>query len=295
MLEDDAPNPVTSAYDELLNNPRDEGPTEEQIESMSAEQLQQVIEGSAQAGKESTARALKIAVETREIGVATAETMQQQTAQLERMQDDLEVVHDHLDKAEGTIEKMTTNKLVRMLRFNKGKGRTADKKKTSRKEEEEREELRAKGLESVDIRELQRRNNEGTMTMEELQRNQLLGSGSSTSKPPPADESDDQSSGSKNRLRLFGGRKKSDGEKRVGTREIKEDYSGYSGNVASVLRQQDDDLDKIGDVVGDLNRMAVAMNNELDYQNGLIDDVKATSAETSKRTKDNSRRIAKIK
>lgn len=293
MLEDDTPNPVTSAYDQLLNNRRDDGPTDEQIDNMSADQLQQVIEGSAQAGKESTARALKIAVETREIGVSTAETMQQQTAQLERMQDDLEVVHDHLDKAEGTIEKLTTNKLVRMLKFNKGKGRTADKKKISRKEEEEREELRAKGLESIDIREMQRRNNEGTMTMEELQRNELLG-GTSTSKAPVA-QSDDQPSESKNRLRLFGGRKKSDGEKRVATRDIKEDYSEYSDNVASVLRQQDDDLDKISDVVGDLNRMAVAMNTELDYQSKLIDDVKETAAETSRRTKDNSRRINKIK
>lgn len=76
----------------------------ESLDGMSAQQLEALAVGSAQAGKESTARALRMANETREIGVNTATAMHNQTAQLEKMSEDIEVVHDYLDKSERMLQ-----------------------------------------------------------------------------------------------------------------------------------------------------------------------------------------------
>lgn len=76
--------------------------TGQEFENMTTEQLEKLAISTAQAGKESTARALRIATEAREIGTTTAQTMQQQTEQLENMSDQIEVVHDYLDKSERT-------------------------------------------------------------------------------------------------------------------------------------------------------------------------------------------------
>ncbi len=80
-------------------------PAAEEMDNMTEEQLEQLIQESADAGKESTGRALQIATDTREVGASTAAKMQQQTAQLDRMIEEIEVVHDYLDKSEKTIEK----------------------------------------------------------------------------------------------------------------------------------------------------------------------------------------------
>lgn len=76
------------------------GDDSEDLDKMTTQQLRQLAIGSAQAGKDSTARALKIANEAREIGVNTAETLQGQTEHLEKLGDEFEVVHDYLDKSE---------------------------------------------------------------------------------------------------------------------------------------------------------------------------------------------------
>lgn len=72
----------------------------EALDQMSAQQLEALALGSANAGKDATSRALRMATEAREIGVNTATTMQNQTQQLEKMSEDIEVVHDYLDKSE---------------------------------------------------------------------------------------------------------------------------------------------------------------------------------------------------
>lgn len=70
------------------------------FDQMSTQQLEALALGSAQAGKEATSRALRTAQEAREIGVNTAGAMKKQTEQLEKMSEDIEVVHDYLDKSE---------------------------------------------------------------------------------------------------------------------------------------------------------------------------------------------------
>lgn len=72
----------------------------EALDQMSAQQLEALALTSANAGKDSTTRALRMANEAREIGVNTAATMHKQTQQLEKMSEDIEVVHDYLDKSE---------------------------------------------------------------------------------------------------------------------------------------------------------------------------------------------------
>lgn len=72
------------------------------LENMTTQQLEKLAIDTAQSGKDATSRTLRMAIEAREIGANTAATMQQQTAQLEKLSEDIEVVHDYLDKSERT-------------------------------------------------------------------------------------------------------------------------------------------------------------------------------------------------
>lgn len=177
---------------------------------------------------------------------------------------------------------MRTNKFVRMFQPNKSTGKGLDKHKASRKEEVAREELREKGLDAIDIKGMQ--NHEGVVSMNEIQREQLLNGGTGTG----------NSNESGNRFRIFGG-KKTEGTERVDAQDIREDYSQYSQGVRGVLKKQDEDLDEISNVLGDMKVMANAMNNELAYQGEKIEEVQNFTEETSQRTKKNARNIAKIK
>lgn len=254
---------------------------QDDLQNMTTEQLEKLAISTAQAGKESTTRALRTAMEAREIATTTAQTMQQQTEQLENMSEQIEVVHDYLDKSERTIEKLNKPKLVRMFQRKKPAGKGLDKVKVSRKENEQREELRTKGLDSIDVKKLQTSVDGKSVQMQDLQREQLL-------------EEDAGSSTTTGRLAWLG-KKSREPAPRVQTRDIQDDYSQYSSGVADVLRQQDDDLDAIGDAIADMKAMGTAMNNELDYQNTLVTDVQERSSVTAQRTKANARKIARIK
>lgn len=171
---------------------------------------------------------------------------------------------------------MTKSKLARMFQRKKPVGKGLEKVKGTRKEQEARQELRNKGLESLDVKSMQ--SSDGTVKMHDLQREELLDA--------PA------ASGSK--LGWLG-KKNRDPTPRLETRAIQEDYSAYSSGVAQVLKQQDEDLDQIGDALSDMKAMATAMNNELEYQGELIEEVQTFSTETSRRTKENAKKIARIK
>lgn len=80
----------------------------------------------------------------------------------------------------------------------------------------------------------------------------------------------------------------------IATKDINEDYSEYSADVAQVLRGQDDDLDLISDALTDMKHIAVAMNHELGYQAHLIEQVQDYTVQTAKRTKANAAKIALI-
>lgn len=171
---------------------------------------------------------------------------------------------------------MRKPKLVRLFQRKKTGGRGLSQVKVQ--DVNEREELRRKGIESIDVRAMQSTN------------------------VVSLDEMDDES----NRIELISGATKS-GKRgwkfqmkkpvavKIDTRNISEDYSEYSGTVAQTLRQQDDDLDLIGDALTDMKAMANAMGNELDYQNELICEVQDFTTETSRRTKENARKIETIK
>lgn len=101
VLDDNA---TVDPREELgLSGPRPSEPTPDDIDHMTSQQLEQLAIGTAQSGKDATARALRMATEAREIGANTAVTMQQQTNQLEKLSEDIEVVHDYLDKSESTF------------------------------------------------------------------------------------------------------------------------------------------------------------------------------------------------
>lgn len=161
-----------------------------------------------------------------------------------------------------------------MFHRKKPAGKSLEKLKAGRKELETREELRSKGLDALDVQAMQKQGESGTLL----------------SSHQPANSSDM----SEARRGLFGKKNKNTSAP-VETRKIEEDYSGYSDDVANVLRQQDEDLDQIGDVLSDMRVMANAMNNELEYQDKLLHEVQDFSNETSRRAKDNARKIAKLK
>lgn len=175
---------------------------------------------------------------------------------------------------------MTKPKLARMFQRKKMTGKGLDKVKVSRKEQEAREGIRQKGLESIDVAGMKDSN--GQLTMDDLEgddRDKLFDGETIT-----ATSSRRGWKGKKNKEVVT-----------VETRQIKEDYSQYSDGVASVMTKQDDDLDQISDALKDMQSLAGAMNSELDYQDKLINEVQDFTAETSRRTKDNARRINKIK
>lgn len=77
--------------------------SEDCLGHLSAAQIRQLALQSACAGKESTQKTLKIVHEIREVGTSTANTLQKQTAQLENVETDCEVVKNYLEKSEGKL------------------------------------------------------------------------------------------------------------------------------------------------------------------------------------------------
>jgi methyl-accepting chemotaxis protein len=265
-------------FDDLgLSDARRDDLTEGDIEQMTASELEALALSQAQAGHESTGRALKMALETREIGVATATTMKAQTEQLERMGENIEEVHDYLDKSERIIDKMSKPKIVRMFQRKKPTGKGLDKVRAGKKENAEREQYKARGLGAVDLDGMGGGDGDGDGDGggDDGGREELL-SVTGVSK--------------KGRL----GRSKAVAPPQS-ARGVREDYSQYTPGVASVMRKQDEDLDQVSDALGDLKALADGMNSELEYQGRLIEEVQDFTDETSRRTKDHARRVNQIK
>jgi Snare region anchored in the vesicle membrane C-terminus len=104
------------------------------VEQMTSNELQALALSEAQVGHESTSRARRMALETRELGVATATTMKSQTEQLERMGNKIEEVHDNLDKSERLIDKMSNPKIARMFQRKKTTGKGLHQVRAGKKE-----------------------------------------------------------------------------------------------------------------------------------------------------------------
>jgi hypothetical protein len=247
---------------------------DQELEHMSAAELEALALASAQTGSQGTQRALAMALETREIGVNTAHTMKQQTEQLERLGDEIEVVHDYLDKSDRVIDKMTKPKIVRMFQKTKKDGKGLDKMRGSKKEQAEREALKARGLSTVDTDGMgsERGDSAGVSTdrdeLFEVQGVKKNGRRAKDSSSPTMSQT---------------------------SRAIEEDYSQYSTGVATAMRKQDQDLDQISDALADMKSLANGMNAELSYQEKLITEIQDFTEETSRRTKDHARRVNQIK
>lgn len=269
MLDEEA-----DARRDLLAGATAAGAQQQQVQQQSLAQLEAAALAEAQSGKDSTRRALKLATEARETGVATAQSLSAQTKQLEGMAGEIEVVHDYLDKSERIIDKMSKPKIARMFQRKKPTGKGLDKVKAGRKELAARGDLRDTGVDGIDIDGIA----SGATSREreearELERNELL-------------EASEKKRG------LFG-KGKHKGNSSV--REIEEDYSHYSEGVANVMKEQDKDLDQIGDALSDMKSLANAMNNELKLQDELIDEVQEFTSATRKRTQANAKKVQQIK
>lgn len=174
---------------------------------------------------------------------------------------------------------MTKPKLVRMFQKKKATGKGLDKVKRSGKDIEAREQMRKNGIDAVNLDNMT--GSQEKLTMDDLDDDPI-------DEATPASES---ASGWRSRR----GRKAKEPVAPKDARSIREDYSQYSEGVAGVMRKQDEDLDQISDALSDMRALAGAMNNELDYQDKLINEVQDFTVETSVRTKENARRINKIK
>jgi Snare region anchored in the vesicle membrane C-terminus len=281
-LDGDAGGSSKNDYQDLglgAGRPRGYG-DDEGLAQMSADQLEALALSSAQTGSEGTARALAMALETREIGVSTAQTMKQQTEQLERLGDEIEVVHAYLDKSDRVITKMSKPKIVRMFQLPKKDGKGLDKMKGSKKDQAERDALKARGLGVIDV--------------DGMSRNPLADGHdddfAATSVTDPRDELFEVQDVRKN-----GKRSKSSSTAAKPSHSIQDDYSHYSTGVATAMRKQDQDLDQISGALTDMKTLADGMNAELTYQDKLITEIQDFTDETSRRTKDNTRRVKLIK
>lgn len=244
------------------------------IDMLSKRQLENAALSTVNEGKEATGRALRLALEARDIGANTATQMKGQTEQLEKMADDIEVVHDCLDKSEHIIDKMSKPKILRLFQKKKQMGKGLDKVRAGKGEIEERERRRDMGLGAIDLGNI---GSEDDVDIDN-DREELFDGITVTDHKP----------------RGFGFRKKKS-PAQVRIRAVRDNYSDYSKPVADVIRQQDEDLDQISNVLGDMKNLAGAMHNELEYQNAIITEVNGFAAETSRRTKHNANKISKIK
>lgn len=180
------------------------------------------------------------------------------------------------------IDKMSKPKIARMFARKKPTGKGLNNVRTGRKEREAREALRSEGLASIDLDGMSGKP-PGALELEDMDkdRKELLDGATAAA----------EKTGTKKKNRKGkGGPSESKNPK-----QVTDDYSHYTKDVAAVMRDQDKDLDRISDVLGDMKSMATAMNNEISYQSGLIDEVQNFTKETSERTKANARRVNKIK
>lgn len=189
-------------------------------------------------------------------------------------------MHPHHET--GLIEKMRKPKIVRLLQGRKAKTRGFDEMRTPRREQKQAEELRRAGIDSLSL-------HAGTskgpvvVSMDEVQAVAFCDAGGSEDRRTASIRLGRRQKKKKNIAPVF-----------LATREIHEDYSEYSKDVANVLHAQDNDLDLISDALADMKATANAMNSELDYQNHLIGRVQDYTVHTAKRTKQHANKIALI-
>ena len=275
VYEDNPPESFDDFSDLKISKPDKES----DLDELSRKEFETLALTTANTGKEGTSRALRVAIEAREIGINTATQLHQQTEQLEKMADDIEEVHDCLDRSERIIDKMATPKLLRLFKKNKPTGKGLDRVKAGRDDLEERQAKRNNGISAIDMDGMKNYERPEYSESEDVQyaRQDLFDGITVTDYK-------------KRGFKLF---KKKNNYSDINI-DVADDYSQYSKPVADVMRQQDADLDEISHVLNDMKDIAGAMNNELEYQEAVINQVTDYSVETSRRTRKNADKISKL-
>mmetsp|Transcript_11139 Transcript_11139/g.34130 ORF Transcript_11139/g.34130 Transcript_11139/m.34130 type:complete len:264 (+) Transcript_11139:160-951(+) len=104
--------------------------------------LTEIARRTATESTQRTERMLKVTTEARDTGIETARELERQTKQLEKIDDDIEEVHDIIDRGEKTVNKMTR-------RWFSGSSRA--KNKVNKKDANRITELKGDGIESLDL------------------------------------------------------------------------------------------------------------------------------------------------
>lgn len=226
------------------------------------EELNDALLREAQFGKLETERALRSVIEARDTGKEVAISLHTQTKQLEKNSEELSNIHDKLDEAELLVHKIKTPKLLRMFRRKPKSGRGLKNTDITRAEKKEREKLREKGVQSIN---LPADEAGAEINDDEGERKDILGRETESK-----------------RRNLFGRDKKP--KPTTNIRDIHEDYSEYEEPVRNALIDQDKNLEVISDVVRETSELAKAMSHEIALQEGLIDQVQSEVHATKERT-----------
>ncbi|KAA8496622.1 Synaptosomal-associated protein 25-B [Porphyridium purpureum] len=233
----------------------------QELDAMDAEALR-LAEDSAL----STKRTRALVHETREVGTATATALNQQSEQLERIQDDLVETNATIDRTDKIIQKLAspwTYKLQPGAR---------------RKKEDQ---LKSSGMNRGRVIDLDE--STGLEIVSESVSPRGSGGGKKKKDAKVLEQEE--------REALLSPRTRAKQEK------IRKDTAHMTETERRLYileQEQDDDLNDIGKVVGDLKGLALAMNTELNYQTEMIVAVTHDAGVTSRRLKENNRKVKNI-
>ncbi|KAJ8905296.1 hypothetical protein NDN08_001803 [Rhodosorus marinus] len=219
--------------------------------------LQQLAKKTAEDSSARTQRMLKMTEETRQVAVATAEQLEKQTGQLEKMDKDMDDIQGLVERSEKTVDKMIRPWYARVP----GRGKLSKKDK----EDKTKKNRKQKGSiqEIVDEEpEEQPTTSEFTEPVEnnEDMRDDLLGDkpsdgGAAAQKPPRS--------------------------------RAKPRRTGQNAELLDELdkaeEEQENQLSEMGSMLRDLKGIASGMNQELDKQEVLIDGLDQSADMTTER------------
>ncbi|GJQ14389.1 hypothetical protein GpartN1_g6180.t1 [Galdieria partita] len=257
----------------------------------------------AKQGTESAKRARKMAEEARLIGILTAEDLGKQTEQLETIQDDVEAVHSNLEDAEHIIHDMEGGFFGELVPFRKP---VKTYKRTSAPVENRTVEEAKKGISGIDIDGLKAGKTDTNSTWTVIKNQER--------RKKQEEEKKERETSFKNPLKyLWNWWSGNDSilEKKVQDRERTQQCSideghlqtdlceksileSLSPSVDKYIRKQDMELDRIGSALKDMKEIAFRMNEELSYQEHMIENLQVNVEDAGYRLHGDLRRVKRI-
>ncbi|GJD07836.1 hypothetical protein Gasu2_21680 [Galdieria sulphuraria] len=268
----------------------------------------------AKQGTESAKRARKIAEEARSIGIFTAEELGKQTEQLETVQDDVEAIHSNLGDAEYIIHEIEDGFLGEFLPFRKP---VKSYKRTATRVESRTIEETKKGISGLDIdgmktgktdknstravvknQERRKKEEEEKEEGESIFKNPLKYLWTWWNRTDSNIAGDEISSvqSSERRTQLEERPQQFTIDKKHSQTCLTENTSHESlaPSVDKHIRKQDEELDKIGLALKDMKEIALRMNEELSYQEQIIDNLQVNMEDADYRLHSDLRRVKRI-